>query len=1469
MTDTINTGESPENRLDHFLDRFEEAWKTADQPPEIEQYLPATGDSLRSTVLTQLVKIDLEYRYRTTADPSTSARDATMVPLLLDDYAAKFCELADRSQIPVDLVVHEYRTRRWSGERPSHAEYFDRFPSLSDLLRPELDRVDRERFAPVAKQHDIIVDRTSPSHTHETEVSQATTISRDSNSTANSDSSLPEKFGDYEILDEIARGGMGVVYRAHQISLDRIVALKVIGWGKLAGDEEVRRFHVEAQAAAQLEHPGIVPIFDVGQSAGYHYFTMALVEGQSLSSNLAHGPMSPRDAARVMEQVGRAIEYAHEKGIVHRDLKPGNILIAPETGSSNTNIGTPKVTDFGLAKRLTADEQWTASGQVMGTPGYMPPEQAEGRLDAIGPLSDVYSLGATLYALLTGRPPFQAASPVETIQQVVAEEPVSPRQLNSAVGRDLETICLKCLEKTPHRRYASAGEFAEDLRRFLDGRPIVARPISAIGRSIRWYARHKVVATLLILFVAALIGGLIGTSLGLNRARSEEAAKNQQLQRALKAEQETSQQLTRAVAAEALANQRFDRVRDYSLRLLFDAIDRSERIQNGSELRRLLVQSGLKELEALAQDKQRGAAILSSLADAYMRLARMQGDTDTFHSADYRGAVRTCGRAIAILKRSDLPVNTKRVKHRIARCHLLMGKIYAEHNLADKARAEFETAAEIGNQIVAAGGEDREAQSLLGEIELTLGTFEFKRKSPRKTVQQHFDRAQELGRKLAAVNSPGDEEILLYAQAKTQAGVLAVMNKEAANGIALLKESADLMRRVIRKTPRNLKARAMLAESELFQSLASLGLKDNAGFQSHFKQAVGVNLPYLELTTRNYGAVKQTGRWFARQTAILKGRNKPLLAIDCLRKAIEIHERLLEFHPDDHSIRRILPPLDMELSHLLFEINQTVESDNVMYRSLTRMLMLDRYTPGRQTKSAEIMFHGGRLQMGQGFRTEEKTPTSSSRKFRARKLNLAIRIYRTMLSHWRELSDRSVKLPSHLPSVKELESMINDCEQIRDILARDTEPGYDWEARLQEWNLRYVNNKRPELNATAFAFLAQTYEKAGQPMKALSAYKRSVQIRRKMEKSKPADRANLHNLAVNYQDIGLLWKSQKRNDEARDAWGKSITLVEQLLKLQPGNARHRYFKAALLLNVGQLSSKDKPSLALQSVERGIPVLKSLVRSYPANVEYLSTYAEMQFLQFLVLKKTNAHGRQSAAKAGRLAVVLMKQLADNQPRVPLHRFNLAGARVEFGKFLIAIDDTAAESHLAEAVRLLTPLAQSKALRKECRRLLCDAHISRARLFDQRREHRRATPHWMEAKKNDDGRRATELFEGATLSMVRSGDHALVARVLDRILSRARGAIPYNHFIRLSSLCAITAARDNKLNETQRRSLIERYTSRAVQILTRADKAGYFGNRARIRQLAFEPDFAALRKHAEFRRFLAQKSFRLPVPAPRPR
>ncbi len=308
-------------------------------------------------------------------------------------------------------------------------------------------------------------------------------------------------FGDYEIQAELGRGGMGVVYQAKQVSLNRPVALKMLRAGLLAGGDDLRRFQNEAEAVALLDHPGIVPVHEVGEHEGQRYLSMKLVPGGNLADRLAAYKDDPRGAAALVAEAAEAVHHAHMRGILHRDLKPANILVdAP---------GRPYVTDFGLAKRVQGDAELTLSGTILGTPGYMSPEQAAGRRGTITTATDVYGLGAVLYALLTGKAPFVGEGVVDTLQKVREQPPEPPRKASAIVPRDLEVICLKCLEKDPRRRYSSAQALADDLRAWLESRPIGARPVGALTRAALWCRRRPAIAGLTAAMVVVALAGLV------------------------------------------------------------------------------------------------------------------------------------------------------------------------------------------------------------------------------------------------------------------------------------------------------------------------------------------------------------------------------------------------------------------------------------------------------------------------------------------------------------------------------------------------------------------------------------------------------------------------------------------------------------------------------------------------------------------------------------------------------------------------------------------------------------------------------------------------------------------------------------------------------------------------------------------------------------------------------------------------
>jgi WD40 repeat protein len=479
--------------------------------PDVDAFLAGAGP-LPPAEVAAVLRVDQRQRWQT----------GERVPA--ESYLHHHPAVRADADSAVDLIHAEFLLRERHGEPPTPGEYLRRFPEYADRLGPQIAL--HLALAPDAAE---ALGRTEPGGGPGGHVPAP---------------AWPAPPG-YEVLGELGRGGMGVVYQARQKGLNRLVALKMVLLGEQATPEQLARFRTEAAAAAALQHPNIVQVHEVGEHGRRPFFSLEFVAGGSLAQMLAAGPQQARPAAELVETLARAVQHAHEHGIVHRDLKPANVL--------RTADGVPKVTDFGLAKHLDGGAGPTQSGAIVGTPAYMAPEQAAGKSQEVGPAADVYALGSILYELLTGRPPFRAATMLETLELVRSADPVPPGRLLPKLPRDLETVCLKCLHKDPKKRYATAQELADDLRRFLSHQPIRARRTGLAERLWRWCRRNPAVAVLASAVAALLVLGAVGVTLAvwrLGRARDTAVAN---LGRAERAEQDATGKLFKVTFAQALA----------------------------------------------------------------------------------------------------------------------------------------------------------------------------------------------------------------------------------------------------------------------------------------------------------------------------------------------------------------------------------------------------------------------------------------------------------------------------------------------------------------------------------------------------------------------------------------------------------------------------------------------------------------------------------------------------------------------------------------------------------------------------------------------------------------------------------------------------------------------------------------------------------------------------------------------------
>jgi tetratricopeptide (TPR) repeat protein len=647
-------------RLDAVCCRFEDAWSAGGRP-RIEDYLSATPEADRAALLQELIPLEVYYR-------------------------------------------------RGAGDEPLAAEYQARFPSLDPAW------VDQAVAPP-------------PDCSLPAGAGKEPPIPADPDSSGRSAAGAPAVAG-YEILGELGRGAMGVVYRARQVGLNRLVALKMILAGDHAGPQELARFRREAEAVARLRHPHIVQIHEVGEQGGLPYFSLEYVEGGSLAHRLAGAPQPAGQAAQFLETLARAMHHAHQRGIIHRDLKPANILLAgdgvggggvvedndagapPATHHSPLTTHQPKITDFGLAKRLDVAGGQTQSGAVVGTPSYMAPEQALGQSQAIGPATDVYALGAILYELLTGRPPFRAATVLDTLEQVRGQDPVPPRGLQPKVPRDLETICLKCLSKASERRYPTAEELADDLHRWLAGEPIRARPVGKMERAWRWCRRNPLVAGLTAV-VILLLAAATSTTAALAILAERKAADTEE---ALKREEALGGRLRNALDETKQAYGKLSGEQGRTREALADALKRRRQYRDALDaqtsfyLEKLLgrqkvlteehkqfLRQALKSYEQLAAEVGQDEETRAGVAAAQGRVGWIH-----FQLGEYKEAESAHRRAVALYQRlaGDFP-NVAEYRWLLAHNHNNLGIPLQTTGRLKEAEGEYRAALLLFKQLAA------------------------------------------------------------------------------------------------------------------------------------------------------------------------------------------------------------------------------------------------------------------------------------------------------------------------------------------------------------------------------------------------------------------------------------------------------------------------------------------------------------------------------------------------------------------------------------------------------------------------------------------------------------------------------------------------------------------------------------------------------------------------------------------------
>jgi serine/threonine-protein kinase len=607
---------------------------------------------------------------------------------------------------------------------------------------------------------------------------------------------VPRTVAGYDILDVLGRGAMGVVYRARQRGLNRVVALKMILAGSHAGARELERFRTEAEAVARIQHPHIVQIHEVGEEDGRPFFSLEYVDGGSLARKIAGTPQPPREAAELVHLLAGAMQHAHKAGVIHRDLKPGNVLL--------TRDGTPKIADFGLAKHLEQEAGQTQSGAILGTANYMAPEQAEGKSQQVGPLADVYGLGAILYELLTGRPPFRAPTMLETLEQVRSREPVAPSQLQPTVPGDLETICLKCLQKDPRKRYADAGALAEDTRRFLRGEPIRARPVGRAERLWRWGRRNPRLAllgagTALVLVAWAVSMSLLAWELKRQKDSTEQARAeaDRNAAAALENEKKAQANARTARANEEVARKQYGK----AIELVTQLGTQVQKRLNSPNL----LEEPRPEIRGLRADL---IGLLSKGMEGMAREAEVATPFATLVTAQHMGDM---------LKR--------------------LGE-------GEKALRQFRLGCAAAEKIARDLPDSDKARGNLGVLLQRLGDMEMELNGDARLAREHYQKARDLQQEIADHPRGGDytrqDNERLLSHADMHLGKAALQLGDPADARKFFQEAWDFRKAWSAAEPKNESARSFLAEAYLWLGVTDGHLGDAKGAAAAFDEPVRI-----------------------------------------------------------------------------------------------------------------------------------------------------------------------------------------------------------------------------------------------------------------------------------------------------------------------------------------------------------------------------------------------------------------------------------------------------------------------------------------------------------------------------------------------------------------------------------------------------------------------------------------------------
>ncbi len=991
----------------------------------------------------------------------------------------------------------------------------------------------------------------------------------------------------YKILGELGRGGMGVVYKARQIGLNRIVALKMILAGEFAGQDELARFRLEAEAVAKLQHPNIVQVYEIDEMEGKPYFCLEFVDGGPLDKRLAGAPQPVRQAAELIEKLARAMACAHERHIIHRDLKPANILM--------TSAGEPKITDFGLAKRLDSQDMHTQSGSVMGTPSYMAPEQAHGRIKEIGPASDVYSLGAILYETLVGRPPFKGETVVDTLDQVRTLEPTAPSRLRPKLPHDLETICLKCLQKEPAKRYGEAAALADDLRRYLAGEPIKARPTPWWERSWKW-ARRRPAWAALAATAAVLVLVLIGAGFafgGMEQAQLRtEDRHNQELTRK---NREIADQLGQARGNFHLAEDTFRRMisRVFAERLRYEP--------KMEQLRQRVLGDALDFNELLLKTYAGDPEARREIARAHA----MEGDV-FYLRGDPKSAEQHFDSARTILKtlRDDYP-NDPQYRRDLAQCMNDLGTLLQEAHRTPEAEAAFREALDLLAPVVDGGTQD-EDQRQLATMAANLGNL-LKDEGRLTEAESLLRQSVELNERLAASSDPENGVTLAHSREVLGSLLGAAGRLDEAESVCRTANVA--LEKLTAEAPDAPDYTYDLAES--YEVLGALG-RDVQPKQAEeqYQKALAAS---QKLVSR-YPSVPSYERMLAevhRNLAVLRqaaGRTND--AQQDYDQALEIETRVADLYPS-------VPDFQLDLGRTLNNAGVRWQTGNQLpkaedsydkARGIFEKLTAGQAdgTPYQQELAATLQNlgvlyvmtnradDGGKL-LAQAADLRRKLAEAHPDAPELRK-DLA-RAEHNLAGFWqatgnapnaeacyRDAADQLDKLAAQYPQVPDYRHMLAYALKDYGILLRAMKRGPEAEKLWARAVDLLTALTQEESTVPAYRQeLARTLSEwgiyqasSGNASEGEKTLVRTLEIQEKLAGDFPKDPMYRQELAVYYDNLGLLYARGGRLNQAEQNYRRAVDLAEELEKADPTNPVYWSVLVQPYMNLVNLATAQNP-----------------------------------------------------------------------------------------------------------------------------------------------------------------------------------------------------------------------------------------------------------------------------------------------------